>query len=111
MYRQGRDRNVKPKSSTVLVRVIFVFVIAVIAYLLAGLVIDRFDLYQVIRSNPVDIPLINVSSSEIPEWLLRIVLTLIIFFLLQPLLVIILDLINPEKEEPIETGYPDSWSR
>jgi hypothetical protein len=103
-YRQRQEATEKPKTQVALLRIVLVVAIAIVAYLAAGLAIDQFDLLQLLASNPLEISAINVSTADLPKWVLQIILAVGIFFVLQPLLVILLDIAKPEKRED-----PDMW--
>jgi hypothetical protein len=98
-YHQGQEAAEKPKTQVMLLRIVVVAAIAVVAYLAAGLAIDQFDLLQLLRSNPLEISAINLSTADLPKWGLQLVLAVGIFFVLQPLLVILLDIAQPENRE------------
>jgi hypothetical protein len=98
-YHQRQEAAEKPKTQVMLLRIVVVAAIAVVAYLAAGLAIDQFDLLQLLRSNPLEISAINLSTADLPKWGLQLVLAVGIFFVLQPLLVILLDIAQPENRE------------
>jgi hypothetical protein len=109
VYRRRRDKAEKPRTTTVLLRFFFVLLIAAAAYLIAGLLMDRLDLYSLVRSNPIEISRIDFSSADLPRWAVQALVGAAIFIILQPLLVILLDLARPRRDEGFDPDYEDQW--
>jgi len=91
---------------------VYVILVAAIAFAVASVVMARGDLYEVLGLKGAELPLIKVPGEDIPEWALRLVLTAIIFFLLQPLFVIFTGLFTRRKrEDEFDQPPPSSWRR
>jgi uncharacterized membrane protein HdeD (DUF308 family) len=105
----GREEEQRANPATLAWNLILLVIIVVIAYLLAGLVIDRFDLYDRLDLGSVTIPGID---APVPDWALQLVLTIVLFFLFQPIVVIAMDLVKPKRlEDEIDKTYNEPWQR
>jgi hypothetical protein len=69
---------------------IYVAIVVAISFVLAGLLMEQFDLFNELGIRDMEIPLINYSLKDMPEWALQVALTAVIFFILQPLIVIVM---------------------
>ena len=111
-FRQRRNKAEKPKPRSVLLSLIYVIIVAAVAYLLAGLVMDQVDLYNVLGLRGSEIPLINVPGKDVPEWALQLALGFLIFIILQPLVVVVTGLfIRGPKEDEFDQMPPSRWQR
>jgi len=114
--RARRSKEKKEEEATkpgaVLVGLVYIIIAATIAYFLSGLVIQQVDLYQLLGLYDIELPLIKVPGGDIPQWVLQLVLGALIFFLLQPFIVIVTGLLSRgEQEEPYERSYRNPWER
>lgn len=109
IYREQGKEVEKPKLHSLLLNVILVVAVAVVSYYLANLAIDRFDLYRELGLDTFRIPELDAT---IPKWVLQAVLTLLLFFFLRPLLVILFDLVVPKTQE-VDEGqfYKNPWEQ
>lgn len=109
VYRQRKDKEEKPRARTVLLNAVVVTIIAIVAYFLAGFLMDQLELYDLLGLDSVEM---RGAEASIPEWALQVVLGVILFFILQPLVVIALDLFGAgKKKDETAQPYQDQWRR
>ena len=108
--RQRREKAEKPKPRSTLLSLIYIIIVAGAAYFLAGLVMDQADLYKVLGLRSSEIPLIKVPGEDVPQWALQMALAFLIFFVLQPLVVIVTGLFTRgTKEDEFDQPPPGRW--
>jgi hypothetical protein len=108
-FRQ-REKAEKPKPRSALLSLIYLIIVAGASYYLAGLVMDQVDLYKVFGLRGSEIPLIKVPGQDVPEWALQLTLAFLIFFILQPLVVIVSGLfIQGKKKDEFDQLPPGRW--
>lgn len=83
-----KEEQVKPR--TTIFGCVYVAIVVAISFFLAGFVMEQIDLYDELGIADMEIPLINYPGKDIPEWTLLAALTVVIFFVLQPLIVIVM---------------------
>jgi hypothetical protein len=110
--RKTQKEEEKPKPGTVLVSVVYFTIIAGVAYFLSRLVLQQVDPYELLGLYGTEIPLIKAPGTDIPRWVFQLILGLILFFLLQPLMVIFTSLLGGEKkEEEYRREFRNPWER
>jgi TRAP-type C4-dicarboxylate transport system permease small subunit len=87
----------KPKRRTACLSLLYVVIVLGVAFLLAGLVMEQVDLYDVLGLYNTEIPLIKVPGTDIPRWVLQLAVAILFFFILQPLIFVVTALLNPKK--------------
>ena len=111
-YRERQKREQKPRPAAAVMSCVYIILVAAIAFAVASVVMARVDLYEVLGLKGAELPLIKVPGEDIPEWALRLVLTAIIFFLLQPLFVLFTGFFTRRKrEDEFNQPPPSSWRR
>jgi hypothetical protein len=111
VYR-GRDKkDEKTKPSTAISSCLYVAVIAVISFLIAGFALTQVDVYRVLGLNSVEIPVINVPGTDIPQLALQLALAALIFFLIQMLVVIVFGFLGRRGGEKYVPPPPNPWER
>ena len=109
-YRQRREKAEKPKPRSAFLSLIYLIIVAGVAYYLAGLVMDQVDLYKILGLQGSEIPLIKAPGEDIPEWALQLALAFLIFIILQPLAVVITGLFTQgKKKEEFDQLPPGRW--
>ena len=112
----GRRRKTKqeeetPKAGTVLVSVVYFVIIAGIAYFLSRYVMQQVDPYELLGLYGTDLPLIKIPGTDVPRWVFQLILGLVLFFLMQPFVVIFTSLLVGEKEEEYQRDFHNPWQR
>ena len=109
---QDREKNAeKTKPSTAILSCLYVAVIAFISFLIAGFVMSQVNLYRILGINSLQIPVLDVPGTDIPEWVLQLVLAALIFFLIQPLVVIVVGLFGRRGGDEYVKPPPNPWER
>ena len=109
--RRSQKEEEKPKKGTVLVSVVYFVIIAGIAYFLSRLVLQQVDPYELLGLYGTELPLIKIPGTDIPRWVFQLIVGLILFFLMQPFVVIFTGLLVGEKEEDYEREFRNPWDR
>jgi TRAP-type C4-dicarboxylate transport system permease small subunit len=98
-YQQRREKkDDKPKPQTAFLSCIYVAIIAVVSFILAGLVMEQLDLFNELGIADLEIPLIHFPGRDIPEWALQLVVAAVIFFVLQTLVVVVTGLFGRREK-------------
>ncbi len=106
LFGRRRKQAEKPTLRGVFLSSIYIIVLGVVAFLLAGLLMDHFDLYRLFGLSTIVLPLLKVSLGGVPRRALQIALGISIFFLLQPLIVILIDLLGVgRKRDGLDRRY------
>jgi hypothetical protein len=109
---QGPDRkDQKAKPSTTISSCLYVAVIAVVSFLIAGFALSQVDVYRVLGLNSVEIPVINVPGTDIPQLVFQLLLAALIFFLLQMLVVIVFGFLGRRGGEKHDAPPLNPWER
>jgi hypothetical protein len=87
----------KPKRRTACLSLLYVIILLGVAFLLAGLVMEQVDLYEVLGLYNAEIPLVKVPGTDIPKWVLQLAVAIVFFFVLQPLIFMVTALLSPKK--------------
>jgi Ca2+/Na+ antiporter len=111
MYREREKEAEKTKTSTALLSCLYVAAIAVISFFIAGFVMSQVNLYRVLGLSSVEIPVINVPGTDIPELVLQLVLAALVFFLIQPLFVIVVGVFWRRGGDKAVQQPPNPWER
>lgn len=90
--------------------VVFVLVLIALAFFAAGLVMSKWDLYDLLGLNTFTVPGINKPGSDIPKIVIQLVLTGILFFILQFLTIPIVSIFKREEDE-YEQAYREQRRR
>jgi hypothetical protein len=112
-YRQMRKEKKVEKATpqAALFGCVYVAILAAVAFLISGFLMQQFDLYDELGIGVVDLPLVN-TAVEIPEWALQVAMTVLIFFFLQPFAVILLGMLGLRKTEEEPSQSPQGrWQR
>jgi len=111
VYREREKKPEKTKPSTAIMSCLYVAAIAVVSFLIAGFVMSQVNLYRVLGINSMEIPVVNVPGTDIPEWVLQLVLAALIFFIIQPLVVIVVGLFGRRGRDEYVQPPPNPWER
>jgi hypothetical protein len=95
MYQEPEEQS----GGFKLFSVVYVLVLIALAFFAAGLVMSNWDLYDLLGLNTFTIPGIDKPASDIPEIVIQLVLTGILFFILQFLTVPIVSIFTKEEDE------------
>jgi hypothetical protein len=87
---EQRQKEEQARPRTLVIGCIYVIVVVAISYVMAGFLMEEFDLFNELGIRDMEIPLVNYSLEDVPEWTLHIALTAGIFLILQPLVVIVM---------------------
>ena len=91
---------------------LYLVIVAVGSFLLAGLVMAQVDLYRLAGLNTLEIPVIEVPGSDIPEWALQLVLAVFIFLVVQPVVVILVGLFGRRSDKgEFAQPPPNPWEQ
>jgi hypothetical protein len=104
---RDRKKKEKPKPRAVFFSFVYFVVVAVAAYFLAGLAMGQVDLDDLLNFK---VPVVDLHGRDIPEWVLRLVLAVPTFFVLQMILTIVTGLLGVGKKED-EPPRPYQWRR
>ena len=108
--RKTQKEEEKPKAGTVLVSLVYFIIIAGIAYFLSRLVLQQVDPYELFGLYGTELPLIKTPGTDIPRWVFQLILGLVLFFLLQPFVVIFTSLLGGgKKEEEYHRPFRNPW--
>jgi hypothetical protein len=110
---QSRKEREQVKAGTVLLSLVYFVLIAIVAYFLSRFVLQQVDPYDLLGLYGAQIPLIKTPATDIPRWVFQLILGVIIFFLLQPFVVIFTGLFSGGKKEEDEYGrtFQNPWER
>jgi hypothetical protein len=109
---QGRDKkDQKAKPSTTISSCLYVAVIAVVSFLIAGFALSQVDVYRVLGLNTAEIPVINVPGTDIPQLVFQLALAALVFFLIQMLVVIVCGFLGRRGGEKYVPPPPNPWER
>jgi hypothetical protein len=95
MYQKPEE----PSGGFKLFSIVYFLVLVALAFFAASLVMSKWDLYDLLSLNTFTIPGINKPGSDIPEIVIQLVLTGIIFFILQFLTIPIVSIFKREEDE------------
>jgi TRAP-type C4-dicarboxylate transport system permease small subunit len=110
-FREREKEEKKTKPSTAIMGCLYVAAIAIVSFLIAGFVMSQVNLYQVLGLGSAVIPVIDVPGTDIPEWVLQIGLAALIFFLIQPLVVIVVGVLGRQRGRETVQQPPNPWER
>ncbi len=79
--------------------VVYFFILVAVAFFLASLVMNQWDIYKLLNLNTFTIPVIKKPGSDIPEIAIQLVLTGFIFFVLQFGTVFVTSIFKKEEDE------------
>lgn len=112
LFRNREKRAEKPTLRSVILSSFYFIALGIVAFILAGLLMDHFDLYRLFGLNTIVLPLLKVSLGQVPRRALQITLGILILFLLQPLVVILIDLLGVgRKRDGFDRRYWGSRKR
>jgi TRAP-type C4-dicarboxylate transport system permease small subunit len=112
VYRNRKNAENKPEPRTAFASCVYVAIIAIVSFLLAGFVMAQVDLYGLLGLNRTEIPFVNIPGQDIPQLVLHLALAVLIFFILQPLVVVVTGLFSrKESEDQFSQAPPNPWDR
>ncbi len=79
--------------------VVYFIIFVAIAFFLSSLVMNKWDVYDLLSLNTLTIPGINKPGSDIPEMAIQVALAGIIFFILQFVTVFVISIFKREEDE------------
>jgi hypothetical protein len=98
-YRERKQKAEEIQPRIVIFGCIYIIVLTIVAFLLAGVVMDHVDLYRVFNLYGTEIPLVKIRGYDIPQWVLQMILTLIVILFLQPIIIIVVGLISWKRSD------------
>ena len=79
--------------------VVYFLILVAVAFFLASLVMNQWDIYKLLGLNTFTIPGINKPGRDIPETAIQVVLAGIVFFVLQFVTVFVISIFKKEEDE------------
>ncbi len=98
-YSQRRKEPQELKRSTRLFSFLYFVILVVAAYFLAGLALAQVNLDNLLD---FEIPLVNLSGRQIPDWAIQVALAVIILMILQFIIVFLFGLLKGRKKDVYE---------
>ncbi len=105
-----RRKQEEPTRGFKLFSFAYFIIIVVVAFFISGQVMNQWDIYELLGLNTITIPVIEKSAGDIPELAIQLVLTGILFFVLQFITVFIIGIFKKEEDE-YEQAYRDQYRR